>query len=225
MIIEFFGLPGTGKTTVVSYLSNMQTKYSIIPEGKEIPKIMVLKNAMTHDYVLFSLLAWKLYARKTKKDKTDLRSLKFMLKTYLKYKTLDSRGLYFLNDHGIVQCLSSLVWLDDSRVGDANRIIEYTMQHMANKVNFLYAFNSDFQRVLERNALRGTERRLLHLSEEEKKRLWAIQSGLFQFAHDLSIKYNCGYVIDTNESVESNASYIAKFFSVINSGNQHVEYS
>lgn len=212
MIIELFGLPGTGKTTIVSYLSNLQTEYSIIPEGKEIPMILILRNALTHDFVLFSLLAWKLYVSKTKKDKTDFRSLKFMLKTYLKYKTLDRRESFLLNDHGIIQCLSSLVWMDESRIDDANRIIEYTMRHMANKVSFLYAFNPDLQRVLERNTLRSKERRLLHLSEEEKKRLLAIQSSFFQFAHALSLKYNCGYLIDTNESVEINASCITKHF-------------
>ena len=74
MIIELFGLPGTGKTTIVSYLSNLQTEYSIIPEGKEIPMILILRNALTHDFVLFSLLAWKLYVSKTKKDILEVQN-------------------------------------------------------------------------------------------------------------------------------------------------------
>lgn len=210
MILEFYGLPGTGKSTIVSSLIGANPMISFIPDGKSIAKSRLIKNMLTVEFVRFYWLSVILYKKKGHDD-VARGSLKFMLRTYLKYMCLRKDAAIYCNDHGIYQCLSSLVWEDEKLVEDAVRIAEYVSSKFSDSVLFIFAENSNFDEVLKRNVDRNKTRRLGTLKLSDQRKLLSLQRSMFRRFCDSGKKHNCTFEIDTMQSVDHSSNTIIEF--------------
>ena len=113
MILEFFGLPGSGKTANMKELLRRYGSGArqILPDRKVL-KSGGLRLAFTAEFFAFERLLWGLWLRKKRKVRYDLRTVYHFSLLYLSYMKLRrERGARLaVLDHGLVQSLSSLVW-------------------------------------------------------------------------------------------------------------------
>lgn len=220
MIIEFFGLPGTGKTTIMNNIINISLqqdgniKKSI--SGKELGYINCLKSFFSFEFFCFVFKFIHILIKKKNINKYDIISVKYMIKIYVIYMQIrdyGDNGEYYCWDHGLLQSIISLFWdnetLDKVIFFD---LITYVINKFNDKILFIYTKNDDVNELYNRIITRKQKIRLYFLPKEEVIRILEIQQ---KFLKEISLLLKSNFIIevDTNENIKINLS---KIFQMIN---------
>jgi hypothetical protein len=163
MIIEFIGLPGTGKTTYSNELANRLKKRGIdVKCYKDVVMIDKSSNIWflkyIYKYLIFMVLNFQMFIPiiylciKKPKFLTKYRRLIFLFKLiyFVKYSENKQRNL-ILMDQGLVQYLWSLFWYENNI--DEKFVEKFIKRFRYNYKIILIGTNKNllFQRIKSRN--------------------------------------------------------------------------
>lgn len=213
MIVEFYGLPGSGKTTtmndMIAHARNGEITSKV--RGRDSRKWVHIKNALSGEYMYFLYLLIRLFVPKHNKTKLDRRQMKVMLELYLIYMQERMRKDFekiHCFDHGFVQTLSSFVWADQELEPRALAVVEYVAKKFSDSAVFVYAENDDIHMVYDRIIGRGEARRIIEHGPEFAMELLTFQKRLFDDAGRIFARENCSVVINTKNRLEDNVQYL-----------------
>ncbi len=207
MIVEFFGLPGTGKTT---YLNMLMARYPQQTVQFFMAKRMLtaahLPMLFSREWVSFFTKLLALWLGKRRKVKYDFRVLYDFCRMYLRYMEL--RGApgdtVYLSDHGLVQCISSLVWDDPRGVTLAQPMLRQIGTYFGQSVQFFCLTEPDDARLDQRMRERRFEVRLKHFAEADAFRVLDAQRVLFDAAAETLQTKDGIPVLDGASSLDEN---------------------
>lgn len=217
MIAEFYGLPGSGKTTTMNSLisSTKSGKITAQVHGRELKKTRYIKNIFSAEYIHFAYILLRLYDKKKNRKKHDFHQIKIMLRLYLIYmqeRDRKDRERIHCFDHGLVQTLLSFVWTDTYLRDSAAGVVEYISRKFSQSVRFVYAKNDDIHMVYDRIIRREKNLRILDFSQEEAEKLLAFQKRVFDDAEAIFEKNGCSVAINTQKTLETNVQYLRNAF-------------
>lgn len=218
MIIEFNGLPGTGKTTIANHLYELlKDRYNIyfkciLEESRLKRYFSYLFDGSLHLYYLAVLYVIKSTDSYTK-EKLKIASL--LVAYYRMYKYFlknEKRNDILLIDQGIIQALVSINFFDKIKgTNEIDKIFKFL-----NKKDISFSLvccrcNAELskQRIKQRNLHGG---RLDNSKEDERKGILDIQGYNFNLINDIvkDLKILEIINVDTMDSPEINAELIAK---------------
>ncbi len=188
MIIEFFGLPGSGKTVNMKELLKHfgRDARQVLPDRK------VLRNgglrlAFSAEFRLFLRLLLDVWRHKAHKTRYDLRTMYHFSLLYLSYMKMREGGdaRYYLLDHGLVQSVSSLVWDEPALYSRGITLICVVREFFKGRITFVYTKNDDDGKLLERILSRESDVRLKHFAPEEALGVLKTQRRFFERAAEI----------------------------------------
>ena len=152
MIAEFYGLPGSGKSTQVNLMKEkFPEKIELIVFSKKLFRKRNIRNIFSLEFIGFFFKLLRLWIVKITTMKTELfnkKSFRDEFKTafyfaslYLEFMYLrehDSDETLYILDHGLIQCLSSLVWDKKNVCEKSDSIINYIAEHFSQSVDYVY---------------------------------------------------------------------------------------
>lgn len=210
MIAEFYGLPGSGKTTLVNALLDSGEKcIEKKPRGKNIGKLTHLRHGLTAEFFGFARRVLRVYRGKPVKSAVDRENVQAMLRVYLIYMWERESGspVFHGYDHGLVQFCASLIWKDYGLKEKALDVVEWFCCHMKDGARMIYTRNAQPEEIYERIRQRGEYRRILNdMSREESMELLRFQHGFFEAAEEIGQKYEMNWTVDTSEDVSGNTA-------------------
>ena len=218
MISEFFGLPGSGKTSMVNELldSSMDNIFQPRIRGRQFKKIFYMRCVVSSEYIKFVLLVGRLFIRKKNRENIDVSIMKSIFRIYLIYmqsRYMDDKKHIFCFDHGLIQTILSLVWKNQEIEDDAIKVIEYICKHLSEDVAFVYTYNDSEEELNKRMKLRGEDRRILQFNHNEMVDLIKFQQKIFDYTINIAEKDGIAIKIDTNSKpIEENVVILKKFF-------------
>lgn len=217
MIAEFYGLPGSGKTTTMNSLisSTKSGKITAQVHGRELKRSRHIRNIFSAEYVRFVCLLLRLYNKKKRRKKSDFHQIKIMFRLYLIYmqeRDGNEREKIHCFDHGLIQTLLSFVWTDTYLRDEAVEVLKYVAHRFSRSVFFVYAKNQDIHSVYDRIIHREKDLRILNLGSEKTLELLSFQKSIFDDAETIFEKEGCSEVIDTQKELENNVQYLRTVF-------------
>lgn len=208
MTAEFFGLPGSGKTTLIGSLTWEENSVFLKKRrGKNISKISHFRNALTPEFLSFSLHCGLLVLSKKEKAKEDWGFVRSMMRLYLIYmweRDCGERG-YHCYDHGFIQFFSSLVWTEYHTRDRALRLAEQFCRNMNGSVKLVYLQSENYEEIYERMVNRGEFRRILQLLDREKAmELLKFQNDFFNDVYAMAEEYGMVIRLDAMDTIQNN---------------------
>ena len=180
MIIEFFGLPGSGKTV---NLKELLRRYGsdacqIVPDHKALKNV---RSVFSAEFFAFLFKLLRLWLWKKHKVRYDFRALYYFCLLYLTYMNLrkEHGKRYYLFDHGWVQSVSSLVWDEPALYEKCGAIFQHLNRYFNGAICFVFTDHADEDVLVERIKTRTYDVRLKHFSAEEAKRVLHAQRRFF----------------------------------------------
>lgn len=213
MIAEFYGLPGSGKTSTMNDTIKKTRTHNIVSKirGRDMSRLDHIRNAFSLEYIRFVWLLMRLFFAKKNRTNHDFSQIKIMIRLYLIYiqerKSNDNIKIYCF-DHGIIQTLLSFVWCDTYLRRDMIVVVEYVARMFSKSVIFVYAKNDNIGGVYARIVNRGEERRILYFNSEQAKDLLEFQRSVFDEIEKIIEKNGHSVVIDTQNELEDNVKYL-----------------
>ena len=185
MILEFFGLPGSGKTVNMKELLRHYGSGArqILPDRKVL-KGGGLRLVFTAEFFAFSAMIWGLWLRKKHKVRYDLRTLYHFSLLYLSLmKARRDHGVRFdVLDHGFVQSVSSLVWDEPKLYEKSKALFRHIERYFKNGITFIFTDYADNHVLVERIKTREYDVRLKHVPDEEAEQVLQTQRRFFAMA-------------------------------------------
>lgn len=212
MIAEFYGLPGSGKTTLMEALTAEGGTVKAKPRGSDIPKSAHIRHALTAEFVGFSLRCVGLWFAKRKKDSYDFKNIRGMLRVYLIYmwEREHSDG-YSCFDHGIIQSVMSLIWEEYELRDRAMGVVDYFLRHMRRGMKVIYTRNTRLDVVYDRVCARQEYRRIQSkMNREDAMELLRFQSGIFDEIWAAANESGMGLMTNTMDPVETSAEILRR---------------
>ena len=217
MIAEFYGLPGSGKTTHMKLLKeNFPDKVEIIILKKNIFTSSNVKNIFSREFISFFFKMIKLWFAKKHKEKYDFKALYYFCSLYLDFMILRVRddGKIYAVDHGLLQCVSSLVWDDRRLIEKSVPLLRHIVDHFGEYVDFVYLYGSDQSELYDRIINRKYMVRLKNYSREDAYRVLENQDILFKKAESLIREKHKTVSIDSTDDVMTNFDRICGYFNI-----------
>lgn len=201
-IIEFFGLPACGKSTLQQELCNDRPRLFEKPFKPKGLKERILFTLCFSPRLLF--LALKVASFSNYPLKTTLRCVRSLI--YIKYSAKRSNRAYIAVDHGIIQTTVSFengsnLHLDEKKLNVMNKLIKETQRMM--DISFVYC-NVDISIALDRIKKRNrNEGRIDMLKEEQRESAYRSEKERFDFFYNhLKNSDNDCYEIEMNSSTQ-----------------------
>ena len=217
MIVDFFGLPGTGKTTLDKEIqsrlivSPLKTKYYI-------------KQLFAKDSLAFMWKLLKILKAKKKKESRDIQTIKTIIAVYNRYmgecKNLSHKNEIRIYDNGIAQSLLSLVWMDYKLKPLLDDVFSFLQkQFKKNKgLAFVYAYNNDMDLIKNRIYDRADVKRVKLLEHDQLLELLEFQKREFDlFYHKMKI-IGMACIVDTNDPTDINSELIIRYINEVTKG-------
>ena len=149
MIIEFFGLPGSGKTVNMKALLDHfgSDARQVLPE-RGVLKNGGLRLVFSAEFLTFLRLIVGLWLRKKRKVRYDLRTLYHFSLLYLACmkRRGDESVRYYLLDHGLVQSVSSLVWDEPGLYAKSGAVLRHFERYFAGSLRVVFTDYADIRR-------------------------------------------------------------------------------
>lgn len=183
MIIEFYGLPASGKTTdMKAVLEKYENAVDLTEYSKKISKVKKLPYIFAPEFISFFFKAAALFIKKKNKASCDFKIFAVFCIIYIRYMYCrkDRTYDYYLIDHGIVQNTVSAMFCDDFLASQGLKLIAHLGKHFKDETSFIYTVNSDSENTYSRIKNRKTEIRLKNYSFEEAAKVLEIQTGVFE---------------------------------------------
>lgn len=180
MIIEFFGLPGSGKTANMKEL----LRHYGADAQQVLPDHGVLKNVrlvFSTEFFAFLRKILGLWLHKKHKVHYDLTTLYYYSLLYLAYMKLrEERGTrFFVLDHGLVQCLSSLAWDEPKLYEKCGAVFQHISRYFKAEIRFVFTDYENDDILVKRIQTREYDVRLKHFAPEDAKRVLQTQRLFF----------------------------------------------
>lgn len=208
MTAEFFGLPGSGKTTLIKNLTREQNSVFLEKRhGRSIPRYRHIHNALTPEFLSFSAGCCLLVLAKKKKNAEDWGFVRSMMRLYLIYMWERSRSDqgYHCYDHGFVQFFPTLMWTEYDTRGRALRLAEQFCRNMKGSVKLVYLQSENYEEIYERMVNRGEFRRILQLLDREKAmELLKFQNDFFNDVYAMAEEYGMVIRLDAMDTIQNN---------------------
>lgn len=213
MIAEFYGLPGSGKTTLMDELTrdgNGTIKEKI--KGSAIPKIDHVRHMLSPEFLGFALRCTGLWLAKRKKDSYDPKNLRGMLRVYLIYMwEREHADGYCCFDHGIIQSVMSLIWEEYELRDRAMGVVDYFLRHMRRGLKVIYTRNTRLDVVYDRVCARQEYRRIQSkMNREDAMELLRFQSGVFDEIWAAANESGMGLMTNTMDPVETSGEILRR---------------
>ena len=175
MIFEFFGLPGSGKTTLCKSLCE-EDDFSYLPNIGFFDKGKVIFTFFSVHFILYFFDSLVLYFLSENKNK---KIFFLLISTYIKYQIISKyySDRKYCVDHGIIQTISSMNFYKLTSEKIVFRIIR-RMNKMKN-VKTIYVYSNDLHRIYERIIEREESKRITSLSKEQAFSVLSIHLDLF----------------------------------------------
>lgn len=173
-------------------------KVELIVFSKKIFTKKNIRNIFSKEFIMFHFKLMRLWFLKLFTMKTELFSKKGFrdeLKTavyftalYLEFMYLrehDSGDKLYIVDHGLIQCLSSLVWDKQNITRKSDSIIKYISAHFSGKVRYVYTAGCGVEETYSRIMGRKWPIRLHAYSREDGIEILRNLENLFEKAKDI----------------------------------------
>ena len=183
MIIEFYGLPASGKTTdAEALLEKYDNSVELISYTRSLKKIKKLPYIFTPEFLSFFFKVVTLFMKKKNKIRFDFRVFYTFCCIYIRYMYLrkDKTYDYYIIDHGIIQNIVSALWNESSLAVCGEKLISHMGKHFSDDILLIYTVNSDNENIYSRIANREKEIRIKKYSVEEAKKILEIQAEVFE---------------------------------------------
>ena len=225
MILEFYGLPGTGKPTLTKALiESDETLFRPKIRGRNLRRTVFYKSCFSlKTYTLAALLLKIHWKKKSKAD--DFRHIKIILRMFMIYAEeakLHSEEIYCF-DNGLIQSLLSFTWEEPEMDADILKVVGFFEQALPESLLFVYAENDNPDEIVRRMVQRGEDRRILHYEASRRRKLLALQKHYFDAIH-ASLSESNSLKISTNDpnavSVSAIREWVDRRNSLKNGRNQ-----
>lgn len=214
MIVEFYGLPCSGKSTSVrELLQQCEQSVDIMKYCKEIKKSKILRYVFTIEFIKFFFLLIPLFLKKKHKQKYDIKVLYFFCCIYLRYMFCRHNSTYsiYFNDHGAVQNIVSALWDDEKSTKYGEKITYYFCSHFKNELLFVYTDNPDNKKLFSAVKQRGNRIRLYFLPQNEAYRVMDSQRHIMETMTSTVEKYSPYIKVSTLCSKDKSVAEILDF--------------
>ena len=213
MIIEFFGLPGSGKTVNMKALLDHfgSDARQVLPE-RGVLKNGGLRLVFSAEFLTFLRLIVGLWLRKKRKVRYDLRTLYHFSLLYLACmkRRGDESVRYYLLDHGLVQSVSSLVWDEPGLYAKSSAVLRHFERYFAGSLRFVFTDYADSGELVRRIKTRAYDVRLKHFADEEAISVLQAQRQFFAQAAEELKKGFCLTQIDSAEPPAANTERLLR---------------
>lgn len=207
MVAEFYGLPGSGKTTLVNALTHEDSRIKKNRSGKSISIFQHIGNMLTPEFMGFAGKCLALLVAKKNRWKDDRKCVRMMLRLYLIYmwERENKPGEFRCHDHGLIQSILSLIWVEYDLGDKALTLADYVLRNMRSAMVMVYTRNPQPETVYDRMVQRGESRRVLRLLERpQAMELMAFQAAFFEKVCGMAEEYGISLPVNTLASVEEN---------------------
>lgn len=219
MIIEFYGLPSSGKTTdMKAVLEKYENSISLTDYSKTVSRIKRLPLVFTPEFISFFFRMIMLYLKKKNRSYYIFKSFSVFCCVYLRYmyarksKEYD----YYLIDHGIIQNIVTVLWDEDTPVDYGKKLVSYAGKNFAQDIAFIYTDVGSAENAYSRIQTRGNEIRLKNFSPEKSKKILEIHSSLFEQLTEEAQKHFSVLTVDSLDSFENCFDKICNYIDKLN---------
>lgn len=199
MIAEFYGLPGSGKSTLVNHIKeSFPEKAELIVFSKKIFSKKNMRSIFSFEFIAFFFKLMRLWFLKLFTMKTELFSKKgfrdemktalYFTALYLEFMYLrahDGGGKLYIVDHGLIQCLSSLVWDKKNINRRSDSLIKYIAKNFSDKVDYVYIAGCGAEETYNRIMGREWPIRLHSYGREDGLEILRNLEDLFEKTKDI----------------------------------------
>ena len=186
MIIEFFGLPGSGKTTLCNELLIEHNCFPL-PKFNQFKKYEVFLVIFSFKFWSFNFYALLLYFVS---EDWCIKNYYLLINLYLKYMLINKKynSNYYCTDHGIIQTISSMNFTKLKFPKIVVRMIK--MLNININILGIYLYCDDFNVIIKRIKSRGNKKRINMLSDIQMVNALTNQKKLFDLVSDslMSVK-------------------------------------
>ena len=228
MIAEFYGLPGSGKSTLVNLIKERYPeKAELIVFSKKIFTKKNIRYIFSAEFIAFHFKLMRLWFLKLFTMKTELFSKKGFrdeLKTavyftalYLEFMYLrqhDDGGKLYIVDHGLIQCLSSLVWDKKNINRRSDSLIRYIDKRFSKKVDYVYTAGCGVEETYNRIMDREWPIRLHSYRREDGLAILENLEDLFEKAKEIFSESGSVVYIDNSLDKAEGFGKLCDYFNI-----------
>ena len=214
MLIEFFGLPGTGKTTTMQILT---ARYPTrIRDLNTLPPVPGKRRGIfTAEFCAFFFKLLRLWIPKRRKERYDGKALYYFCSMYLTLMALRDRGTedLYVTDHGLLQCLSSVVWDDVRGIARADALLRHIVRSFDAETSYVYLSGSDADTLYNRIIGRSNIVRLKSYDRASAVAVLTRQDALFEKAARYAAQGQL-LRLDSRAEQNENAEKLCRYFNL-----------
>lgn len=202
--IEFYGLPASGKSTLINMLSEKLNKAGVVKvyTKYKISRRELYKEWLSQRGIMYSLGAFFIWRGKRKKEKEDFKFWKGMCGKFAALKAMLLRCTeqeVVLIDHGRVQGLSSLLNRASCREKDLAWFLEQMEKNFQGYVLYIWLY-IDEKDCYERMKNRGKHVRLMEYEEKAALACMRDMNEMYENIYCYMKKRGCGLKVDSTKS-------------------------
>lgn len=203
--IEFYGLPASGKSTLMRALHEELNKTGIQVHTRcDIKRKALYKEWLSWRGICYSIGCFFIWWGKDKKEREDFKFWKGMCGKFAALKAMSLQwgdNEVVLVDHGRVQGLSSLLNKSCCKEKDFIWFLSELDKNFKNQVLYIYLYVNE-EDCYERMKSRGKQVRLLYYDKNSALSYMKNMNHMYEKIYCYMKEKGCGLKIDSSESIE-----------------------
>ncbi len=202
-------------------------KAELIVFSKNIFTKKNMRNIFTLEFTAFFcglMRLWFLKLFTMKKELFSKTSIRDESKTALYFTALYLEFMYlrahdngeklYIVDHGLIQCLSSLVWDKENISRRSDKLITYVAEHFAQNVDYVYTAGCGAEETYRRVEERGRHTRLNYYSREEGLDILRNLENLFEKTNEILGRNGRVVEIDNSLDIQTGFEKLCEHFNL-----------
>ncbi|MBQ7595130.1 MAG: hypothetical protein IJU45_00530 [Clostridia bacterium] len=228
MIAEFYGLPGSGKSTQVNLIKeHFPDKTELIVFSKKILSKKNINNIFTGEFISFSFKLLRLWILKLisiksdifkkKKFKDELTTAFYFEALYLEFMYLRDNEKYdtlYIVDHGLFQCLASLVWDKEKLNKKSDQVMLHIIKNFGSSIYYVYISGCENEELYNRIMNRDVEIRLKSYKKEDAFKVFDNLRDLFSKTERLLSDEGKTIRIENSSGIDAGFDKLCEFFKI-----------